>query len=149
MCVCVYIYIYAGVTLDARISEVQPVSRAATPIATDRTPKFRKARFAANSSASFSGQTVTFWRQPPTPQGRSCRSLHRSVLLFLNPSLFDCFPFVFLFPVDFPASSSMASPLLRVLRPSRACSRPRAPPPDRAPPRALALRATAGSRPGP
>ena len=63
---------------------------------------------------SFSGETVTFLRRPPPPRGRSHRSLHRSVLMFLNPSPFDCFPFVFVFPAVFPASSSMAGPLFFV-----------------------------------
>jgi len=53
-------------------------------------------------------------RRPPPPRGRSRRSLHRSVLMFLNPSPFDCFPFVFIFPAVFPASSSMAGPLFFV-----------------------------------
>ena len=108
------VYIYAGVALDARIPEVQPVFRAATRSPADRTPKFGTARFLVNSSASFSGETVAFRRRPPPPRGSSRRSLHRSGLMFLNPSPFDCFPFVFVFPAVFPASSSMAGPLFFV-----------------------------------
>ena len=113
------VYIYAGVALDARIPEVQPVFRAATRSPADRTPKFGTARFPANSSASFSRETVAFRRRPPPPRGSSRRSLHRSGLMFLNTSPFDCFPFVFVFPVVFPASSSMAGHVLRLLRPPR------------------------------
>ena len=108
------VYIYAGVALDARIPEVQPVFRAATRSPADRTPKFGTARFLVNSSASFSSETVAFRRRPPPPRGSSRRSLHRSGLMFLNTSPFDCFPFVFVFPAVFPASSSMAGPLFFV-----------------------------------
>ena len=97
----------AGVALDARIPEVQPVFRANTRSPADRTPKFSTARFPANSSASFSGQTVAFRRQPPPPQGRSRRPLHRSVSRLSNPSLFDRFPFVFLSPTRYPANFTM------------------------------------------
>ena len=131
MCVYIYIYIYiyASVALDARISEVQPVFRAATRSPADRMLKFSTARFPANSSASFSGQIVAFWRQPPPPQGRSRRPLHCSVSLLSNPSPFDRFQFVSLFPVKFSGESTMAGPVLRVLWPSTTVARAERPMP--------------------
>ena len=120
------VYIYVGVALDARIPEVQPVFWAATRSPADRTPKFSTARFPANSSASFSGQTVAFQRQPPPPQGRSRRPLHRSVSLLSNPLLFDRFPFVFLSPTRYPANFTMVFSVSGHLRPWPRPSSPRA-----------------------
>ena len=98
------VYIYAGVALDARILEVQPIFRAATRSPADRTPKFSTARFPANSSASFSGHLVRSRRQPPPLEGSPLRPLRRRVFRFSTPCPFDAFPnFVF----SFPASSSM------------------------------------------
>ena len=75
---------------------------------------FSAARFPTNSLASFFGETVAFRRRPPPPRGRSRRSLHRSVLMFLNPSPFGCFSFVFIFrrarPWPVLCSSSSAIP---------------------------------------
>ena len=79
-----------------------------------------------NSSASFSGQTVAFRRQPPPPQGRSRRPLHRSVSLLSNPSLFDRFPFVFLSPTRYPANFTMVFSVSGHLRPWPRPSSPRA-----------------------
>ena len=97
-------YIYAGVALNTRISEVQPVFRAASRSPADRAPKFSKLGFRRTFGELFR-HLGRLKQKPSPPRGRSRRPLHRHVLRLPNPPSFDRFPNP---SSTFPVRSTMA-----------------------------------------